>query len=82
MLCQLFRQKPLTPRQRDLVEAVRQFTAAHAYAPSLSDLGRELGVSRQHAQRLALEAADRGHLIHDPGTARSWRLATDTNGRD
>jgi hypothetical protein len=66
--------QPLSPRQRDMVAFVARYTRVKGYSPSMADAARELGVTRQHAQRIAGEAAARGALLRDPGTARSWRV--------
>ena len=66
--------QPLSPRQRDMVAFVARYTREMGFPPSMADAARELGVTRQHAQRIAGEAAARGALLRDPGTARSWRV--------
>jgi SOS-response transcriptional repressor LexA len=64
----------LSNRQRDLVEAVKEFQSTRGYAPSLRDLAAALSVSTTRAANLAERAAKAGALRHEPHVPRSWRL--------
>ena len=66
--------KKLSNRQRDLVEAIKQFQTARGYGPSIRDMATALNVSTTRAANLAEKAADAGALRHDPRVPRSWRV--------
>lgn len=62
--------KPLTERQRELLDLFRRHTARHGLPPSVRDLGAALRIqiSAIHRHLVALAAA--GHLEHRDGTFR------------
>jgi hypothetical protein len=66
--------KGLTPRMRDLVQAVASLTEARGIAPSLEELARELRVHPSRVQRLACGAEASGALVRDARIPRSLRL--------
>jgi hypothetical protein len=66
--------KPLSPRMRELVEFVRDYSAVHHYPPSMADAAEYLGINRTVALKYAKECAARGALAYDIKTARSWRV--------
>lgn len=68
------KKKTLSPRQEQLVEAVRRLTAQRGFSPSLAELARELGCSLCRAKSLADTAKARGFLLYEPRVARSYRV--------
>lgn len=66
--------RPLSPRQRELCEAVHELAKTLGYPPSMQEAADVLGCCRVHALRLAHEAVRRGALTHTPGCPRSWRV--------
>lgn len=68
--------QPLTPRQADLVTAVRRHWAEHAIPPSLAELAQALGLSTARACRLVHECEAKGAVARDPGKYRSIRATT------
>lgn len=64
------RAKPLTERQRELLEIFRRHITRHGLPPSVRDLGAALKIqiSAVHRHLVALAAA--GHLEHREGTFR------------
>ncbi len=66
----------LTPRQREVFEAVRSHLAAHGYPPTVREIGEQLGLtstSTVHAHLAAIERA--GLLRRDPAKPRALTLA-------
>lgn len=62
----------LTQRQRDVVEAIRSFTARAGYAPSYRDIGDALGGMSTNAVSDHLEALEKkGVIRRTPGVPRS-----------
>jgi len=67
---------PLPSRQQAVLEVIQTFWQEHGVAPSLADVARTLGVSRQtiHEHFRALQR--KGLLDNLDGVARSWRPTT------
>lgn len=61
----------LTPREAALVDAVERLTARQGYAPSLREIGEEIGVHRSRAARLAHAATAKGAMRRCPRVPRS-----------
>lgn len=72
---------PLSPRQREVRDAIADFTRRRGYSPSLREIANAVGVSRTRAAHVCREAARRGAIEHDHGVARSWRVVVQPKGR-
>ena len=59
--------KPLTPRQRDVFEWVRDQIQANGISPSNQEIGNEFSTSVGNVSRLIGELVDKGWLKKDPG---------------
>lgn len=67
-------QRPLTARQREVLDAVRGYLRDHGYAPTVRELAERLGVTKT-AAFLQLETLRRkGALTHTPGASRTLRV--------
>lgn len=64
------RAKPLTERQRELLEIFRRHTARHGLPPSVRDLGAALKIQISAVHRHLVALASAGHLEHRDGTFR------------
>jgi len=64
----------LTPRQLQLLRAIRSFRASRYYSPTIAELASELGVSRSTAFQHITELQKKNLLRACPGRARSLRL--------
>lgn len=64
------RAKPLTERQRELLEMFRRHTARHGLPPSVRDLGAALKIQISAVHRHLVALASAGHLEHREGTFR------------
>lgn len=66
----------LTPSQHKTLIFIRQFSAHHGYAPSLSEIAEGIGIrSKGVAHRYVQALAEAGHLILHPGRQRGIELA-------
>lgn len=66
---------PLTPRQAEILEAIRSHIAEHGRPPSRPELARALGLASTNAVFKHLATLERkGALELDPGFARGIRL--------
>ena len=66
----------LTPRQLQLLRAIRSFQASRYYSPTIAELASELGVSRSTAFEHIAELRKKVLLRACPGRARSLRLTS------
>ena len=66
----------LTPRQLQLLRAIRSFQASRYYSPTIAELASELGVSRSTAFEHIAELRKKALLRACPGRARSLRLTS------
>ena len=65
---------PLTPRQRDVLDYVRDSTAERGFPPTLREIGRHLGIRSTNGVSSHLSALTRkGYLTREP-TSRAIRL--------
>ena len=65
----------LTPSQHKTLTFIRQFSARHGYAPSLSEVAEGIGIrSKGVAHRYVQALARAGHLILHPGQQRGIEL--------
>lgn len=70
--------KPLTPRQRAILEVIHAHVEAHGYPPSVREIGDAVGLkstSSVHAQLETLEG--RGYLRRDPTKPRALEIGRD-----
>lgn len=68
-----------TKRQKEVLDCIRRLTAAQGYAPSRSEIARELGVGTQQAVDAHVKALiAKGWLQRTKGSARTLRLCTPT----
>lgn len=68
--------KSLSPRQRQLVDAIERFTRERRYCPTLRELADDLGLSLTRVKGLADDAERRGAITHSPRCSRSWRVVS------
>ena len=66
----------LTPRQLQLLKAIRPFQASRCYSPTIGELAAELGISRSTAFEHIAELRKKGMLSACPGRARSLKLTS------
>lgn len=64
----------LTPRETDLLLALERLTATRGYAPSLREIGEEMGVHRSRAARIVEAVAAKGYVRRAPRVPRSITL--------
>ena len=74
--------KGLTPRQREVLEALREFQARKGYPPSIRELGKILGISSLRGVTIHLDAIERKGWIERASTSRSIRLLTAQDSTD
>ena len=68
-------QTPLTPRQAEILEAIRSHIAEHGRPPSRPELARALGLASTNAVFKHLATLERkGAIALDPGFARGIRV--------
>lgn len=68
--------KGLTARQREVLEAIREFQARKGFPPSIRELGKTLGISSLRGVTIHLDAIERKGFIERESTSRSIRLLT------
>lgn len=69
---------PLTPRQAEILEAIRQHIAEHQRPPSRPELAKSLGIASTNAIFKHLAALERkGAIELDPGAARGIRVTAE-----
>jgi SOS-response transcriptional repressor LexA len=73
--------QPLTPRQTDLVSAVRRHWATRRIPPTLADLADTLDLSISRTSTLVEECQAKGVIARDPGKYRSIRPAASSPRR-
>ena len=66
----------LTPRQLQLLKAIRTFVANRCCSPTIAELASELGISRSTAFEHIAELRKKGLLSACPGRARSLNLTS------
>jgi repressor LexA len=65
----------LTGRERDALEAITYYIAAHGYPPSMRDIGVELGLSSTATTwDLVDRLRTKGYLVAEPGRPRTLRI--------
>lgn len=68
--------KGLTARQREVLEALREYAVRKGYPPSIRELGKTLGISSLRGVTIHLDALARKGFIERESTSRSIRLLT------
>ncbi len=62
---------PLTPKQRTVLDCIRRFFARHGYAPTISEICAELGLSSTATVHKHLRIlVEKGHIPSLPGRSR------------
>lgn len=68
--------KELTDRQREVLDAIREFQTRKGYPPSIREMGKILGISSLRGVTIHLDALQRKGWIERESTSRSIRLLT------
>lgn len=67
----------LTPRQRDALTYLNDYTNSRGYSPSYLEIGAALGLgSKSGVHRLVKQLEARGHIRRNPNRCRSIDVAT------
>jgi len=64
--------KPITDRERDLLEAITAAQAKNGYAPTRRELAATIGISTTRVQQLVVSCAEKGLLSVVPRMARAY----------
>lgn len=68
-------ERPLTPRQRRVLELIEERITAEGRPPTLREIGQELGITSTNGVRDHLQALiDKGYIRRDERSARGIRL--------
>lgn len=71
----------LTPRQRDALAYLNDYTNSRGYSPTYNEIGAALGLgSKSGVHRLVVGLEKRGHIRRNPGGTRSIDVATGNRG--
>ena len=60
--------KPLTRRQQDMLDFIREHIAEHGLSPSPELIGGKFDISLSNVNRYIGELVERGHLAKDSST--------------
>lgn len=75
--------KPLTPRQLEILEFIRQFLEQEGFPPTLAEITRAMGLKSPHGVREQLQAlARKGAIELIPSASRGIRLLNRVAERD
>ncbi|MBM4200956.1 MAG: repressor LexA [Gammaproteobacteria bacterium] len=75
--------KPLSPRQQDILDFIRQFIEREAFPPTIAEITRALGLKSPHGVREQLQAlARKGAIELIPLASRGIRLLPKATERD
>lgn len=66
--------KELTVRQREVLDAIRDYQARRGYMPSIRELGKALGISSLRGVTIHLDAIEKKGYIQRESTSRSIKL--------
>lgn len=66
--------KRLTARQREVLDAIRNYIAEKGFVPSIRELGRILGISSLRGVTIHLDALEKKGWIHRESTSRSIQV--------
>lgn len=73
----------LSVRQRRILKFIRDHHAAHGYAPSLRDIGAQVGLSSPSSVRYQIgELEQAGWIRRAPGIARALIVLNPADGSD
>ncbi len=68
--------RPLSERQRRILDFIARFQQRHGYPPTIREIGQEAGISSTSVVDYNLRALERlGHLRRDPDVSRGIELA-------
>ncbi len=77
------RRKGLTPRQRKVLEVIRDSVDRRGYPPSLREIGEEVGLASPSSVAHQLSMLERkGYLRRDPNRPRALEVVTPGQGKD
>ncbi|MBQ6351974.1 MAG: hypothetical protein IJJ28_01735 [Lentisphaeria bacterium] len=71
--------RALSPRQREVLEFLRNYSASHGMAPTIVEVAERFGIAAATAAG-HLRALQKKHLLHRSGRARSIVLASGDGG--
>ena len=75
--------KPLSPRQQDILDFIRQFIEQEEFPPTIAEITRALGLKSPHGVREQLQAlARKGAIELIPSASRGIRLLQKATERD
>lgn len=74
--------KTLTARQREVLDAIRDYRTQRGYIPSIRELGKLLGISSLRGVTIHLDALEKKGWIQRESTSRSIRLLTPSEGEE
>lgn len=66
---------PLTPRQRDTLEALARLIGMHGYSPSTRELAKEVGTSANAVLSHVKALVAKGYATQREGATRTLRVA-------
>jgi repressor LexA len=73
----------LTPRQRGVLETIRESVDSRGYAPSMREIGEAVGLTSPSSVKHQLTTLERkGYLRRDPNRPRAMELVTPGPGQD
>lgn len=70
------RTRPLTARQTEVLDFIRDFIAQYGYSPSMRDIAEGIGFALKGAQDHVTALERKGAIERDKGVARSIRIAS------
>lgn len=74
-------QKPLTPKQKKVLDFVNKFTVKYGYAPSLHEIAEYLGKSISTVQHFIGELQEKGYLQKKRNIARGLSSTQESTGQ-
>lgn len=73
-------QKPITPRQKRVLDFIRKFSEENGYSPSLTEISKYLKKSLSTVQHFIEELQNRGYLHKDENVARGLSTSSEPSG--
>ncbi len=73
--------KPLTPRQKKVLDFINTFSEENGYSPSLSEIAKFIGKAISTAQHFVAELQSKGYLQKEENVARGISSVIEQNGR-
>lgn len=74
-------QKPLTPRQKKVLDFINNFAEENGYSPSLNEISKFIGKAISTAQHFVNELQSKGYLRKEENVARGISSVTKKSGR-